>query len=110
MKLLFDQNLSPRLVQRLADCFPDSAHLQEFSLDTASDAVVLDFAETNRFVLVSKDSDFFDPVLVRGRKTRVVWIRRGNCSTADIESILRRHVADIANLATTEGLYLLMLY
>jgi len=26
VKLLFDQNLSPRLVQRLADCFPDSMH------------------------------------------------------------------------------------
>jgi len=27
MKLLFDENLSPKLVQALADIFPDSVHV-----------------------------------------------------------------------------------
>ncbi len=29
MRLLFDQNLSQRLVQRLADVYPDSCHVRE---------------------------------------------------------------------------------
>jgi predicted nuclease of predicted toxin-antitoxin system len=29
MKLLFDENLSPKLVQLLEDLFPDSLHVRE---------------------------------------------------------------------------------
>jgi predicted nuclease of predicted toxin-antitoxin system len=32
MKLLFDQNLSPRLARLLADIFPDSTHVREVGL------------------------------------------------------------------------------
>ena len=32
MKLLFDQNLSPKLVNRLADLFPGSGHVQSVGL------------------------------------------------------------------------------
>ncbi len=44
MKLLFDQNLSPRLVARLADCYPGSAHVSEVGLDRALDVEVWEFA------------------------------------------------------------------
>ena len=33
MKLLFDQNPSPKLVSRLAELFPDSSHVQIEGLD-----------------------------------------------------------------------------
>lgn len=110
MKLLFDQNLSPRLVTALADVYPESAHVQSFGMAEATDAAVLDFAQGNGFILVSKDSDFFDPQLIRGRSSKIVWIRRGNCATRDIEAILRRHAGDVRQLAATEHLLLLMLY
>lgn len=110
MKLLFDQNLSPKLAVQLADVFPNSAHVLQFGMDKAPDSAVLEFARERGFVLISKDSDFFDSNMVSGRRTKIVWIRRGNCSTAAIEAMLRRHVADVINLGTTEGLFLLMLY
>lgn len=110
MKLLFDQNLSPKLVVRLADVFPDSAHVLQFGMGTAPDGAVLEFAKERGFVLVSKDSDFFDSSMMLGRTTKIVWIRRGNCSTTDIETMLRRHVADVRNLEMAEELFLLMLY
>jgi predicted nuclease of predicted toxin-antitoxin system len=37
MKLLLDQNVSPRLVARLAGLYPGSAHVHDLGLDTASD-------------------------------------------------------------------------
>ena len=37
MKLLFDQNLSPRLVAQLADVFADSLHVRQAGLDRAND-------------------------------------------------------------------------
>jgi len=40
-------------------------------------------------VIVSKDSDFNDLLLLRGYPPFVVWVRRGNCSTSEIEMLLR---------------------
>ncbi len=38
--LLFDQNLSPRLVERLADIYPGSLHFDGIRLPTAPDREV----------------------------------------------------------------------
>ena len=40
MKLLFDQNLSPRLVKLLADIFPDANHVFPLGLDESEDTEV----------------------------------------------------------------------
>ena len=40
MKLLFDHNLSPRLVARVSDLYPNSNHVYLIGLDQASDEVV----------------------------------------------------------------------
>lgn len=40
MKLLFDQNLSPRLVANLADLFPSSAHVEVVGLGKEIDRLV----------------------------------------------------------------------
>ena len=37
MRLLFDHNLSPKLVRRLADLYPDSTHVTDAGLDRATD-------------------------------------------------------------------------
>ena len=89
MKLLFDQNLSPRLVEWLKDMYPDSAHVLHCGLAQAFDREVWAYARRNDFVLVSKDADFSEMSVVLGFPPKVVWIRRGNCSTRDIERLLR---------------------
>ena len=40
MRLLFDQNISPRLEKRLSDVFPDSVHVYNIGLDRELDKVV----------------------------------------------------------------------
>lgn len=57
MKLLFDQNLSPKLVNGLADLFPGSRHVQSETLDCADDDQVWDHAKRNSFAIVTKDED-----------------------------------------------------
>ena len=57
MKLLFDQNLSPNLVIRLADLFPDSLHVRDVGLEAAEDQAAWDYAKANELVIVSKDGD-----------------------------------------------------
>ncbi len=54
-RLLFDQNLSPRLVVRLAERFEGSVHAQNVGLSTASGAEVLDFATRQDLIVVTKD-------------------------------------------------------
>ena len=89
MKLLFDQNLSPRLVALLVDIFPESVHVRDAGLRTADDETVWNYALQQQLVIISKDSDFRQRSFLFGSPPKVVWIRRGNCSTQDIESIIR---------------------
>lgn len=110
MKLLFDENLSPGLVPRLSDLFPASAHVHALQLGSASDEAVWLQAKRGGFIIVSKDSDFHERSLLYGFPPKVVWIRRGNCSTAEIEQILRRHAADIGVMAADLESAFLMLF
>ena len=95
MKLLFDQNLSHRLPHSLRDLFPDSLHVRNVGLKAADDPVVWDYAKQHGFVIVSKDSDFHQRSLVLGHPPKVIWVRLGNCSTADIERLLRHYKVTI---------------
>jgi predicted nuclease of predicted toxin-antitoxin system len=110
MKLLFDQNLSPRLARRLADLYPDSAHVSEFGLDQAQDVEVWDHARQEDFLIVSKDSDFNELSLLRGFPPKVVWIRRGNCTTQGIEAILRQNYDLVEALEQGAHVGILLLY
>ena len=66
MKLLFDQNLSPKLVNRLADLFPASSHVKSAGLDCASDDGIWEHARLNGFAIVTKDEDYNNLSVVRG--------------------------------------------
>lgn len=98
MKLLFDQNISPSLVALLADVFPGSLHVRDAGLERATDESVWRFALERGFAIVTKDSDFQERSQMAGSAPRIVWIRRGNCSTRDIEAMLRKHAPRIAEL------------
>lgn len=98
MRLLFDQNLSPALVGRLADAFPQSLHVRDAGLQRASDDEVWRFALAQGLMIVTKDSDFQERGQMAATAPGIVWIRRGNCSTAEIEALLLKHAARIAAL------------
>ena len=50
MKLLFDQNLSPNLVNLLTDLFPNSTHVQDAGLDAVEDTELWDYARNNDYL------------------------------------------------------------
>ena len=95
MKLLFDQNLSPKLTTYFTDSFDELAHVQDLDLDKADDNSILKFAKTNEFTIVSRDSDFNELISFFGFPPKVIWIRRGNCSTNDIRSLIENNLARI---------------
>jgi predicted nuclease of predicted toxin-antitoxin system len=73
LKLLFDANLSPRLVNRLAELFPGSAHVFETGLARQTkDETIWKYARENRLTIVPADSDFVDLARSLGAQPRVV--------------------------------------
>jgi predicted nuclease of predicted toxin-antitoxin system len=95
VKLLFDQNLSHRLVQALQKEFPDSRHVREVGLQEATDIVVWQYAIQQGFAIVTKDADFHQRSFLFGHPPKVIWVRVGNASTATIEALLRRRAGEV---------------
>lgn len=91
MKLLFDENLSPRLATAFQADHPGSTHVHWVGLGSAHDEAVWRHARENGFTIVTKDADFHERSLLNGFPPKVIWIRRGNASTDEIEAALRRN-------------------
>ena len=64
MKLLFDENLSPKLPRLLATEFPNSLHVRDIGMKGCADEIIWEYAKNNNFTVISKDSDFYQPYLV----------------------------------------------
>ena len=89
MKLLFDENLPPRLARALCSAFPASAHVAELGLKTSHDLAIWEYARANDYCIVSKDSDHYHLAILRGHPPKVIWVTLGNCTTRQIESCLQ---------------------
>ena len=72
MKLLFDQNLSRKLVSRLADIFPGSSHVRFHGLPEADDGEIWEFARVQAFCIVTQDADFADRSRLYGAPPKVI--------------------------------------
>jgi predicted nuclease of predicted toxin-antitoxin system len=58
VKLLFDQNLSHRLVTALRQEYPGSQHVRDVGLREADDTAVWEYAAQHGLTVVTKDGDF----------------------------------------------------
>lgn len=102
MQLLFDENLSPSLVTLLAAHFPGSVHVHGAGLGSATDEEVWTYARDHGLVVVSKDSDFLELSVLRGAPPKLVWLRVGNCTTAQLADVLRAERAKVTALMIDE--------
>ena len=109
MRLLFDENLSARLVGALADQFPDSSHVNLVGLASATDLEIWAYAREHDFTVVSKDDDFQSLSLVNGAPPKVIWLRIGNASTAGIEAFIRSGLVKIRTFEISPAESLLVL-
>lgn len=109
MKLLFDENLSRKLVVRLAELYPESAHVVELDLLESPDREIWEVAKTRDFVIVSTDSDFYELATTVGPPPKVVWLRSWAHPTRDAEAVLRREAIRITDFAADPELGVLVL-
>lgn len=110
MKLLFDQNLSRKLVTRLADIFPNASHVQLQGLAEKTDTEIWDFAKLNDFCIVTQDADFTERSRLYSSPPKVVWLRCGNAPTNQVETLIRSGQEAIQELLSNSNLHCLELH
>ena len=97
MKLLFDENLSPQLVRRIADLFPDSTHVRSVELKQTPDRTVWEYAKSNNLSIVTADADFYEIAVALGHPPKVIWLRGCDYPTAVAEELIRGQAIRIFN-------------
>ncbi|QQR55186.1 DUF5615 family PIN-like protein [Candidatus Peregrinibacteria bacterium] len=110
MKLLFDQNLSYKLVNELADLFPGSKHVRLLGLEEASDEEIWDYAEREEFTIITQDSDFNERGLLFGHPPKIIWLRCGNRRSKEIKMLLTKNLKTIMSFCQDEELGCLEIY
>jgi predicted nuclease of predicted toxin-antitoxin system len=109
VKLLLDENLSDRIIHRIVDLYPNSERVKTLGLINTDDALIWEYAKTNGFVIVSKDSDFHQHSLLYGHPPKFIYLRIGNCPTLKITQILRDNSDMIVQFESGETESLLVL-
>ena len=96
MSLLLDENLSPRLVPRLATLFPGLVHVRDVGLKQASDEAIWEYAKGNGYTVVTTDADFVTYAQRRGQPPKVIHLQRCDFPFVIIEEMLRRNAIRIS--------------
>jgi len=103
MKLLFDANLSWRLINLLEDHFPGCAHVDMTKLTMpAKDIDIWNFAKENNYTIVTNDEDFFHLITTKGFPPKIILLRTGNQSTENVAISLINNKQEIISLIDSE--------
>lgn len=108
-KLLFDQNLSYRIIKEIETCFPDSNHIRLLNLEQIDDQQMWHYAKDNNFHIVTQDADFADLSIVHGYPPKIIWIRTGNTKTDTIIHMIKKKREIIENFLNNDETSLLEL-
>jgi predicted nuclease of predicted toxin-antitoxin system len=78
MRLLIDENLSPRAARLLREAGHDAAHVTEVGLGNTDDAEILDAATDDARAIVTADTDFGALLAARGTSSPSVVMLRSS--------------------------------
>ena len=111
MKLLFDANISFRIVKKLKNDFPNCLHISKSGLNPPiSDRMIWNFAEMTNYIIVTHDEDFYEFSNLYGAPPKVIWLRFGTPPTDIVVQKLLTYKAEIENLALDDTLDLLEIH
>jgi predicted nuclease of predicted toxin-antitoxin system len=96
VNFLVDAQLPRRVAAWLTAAGCDAKHTLDLpDGNRSSDEQVNDVAELERRVVISKDADFVDSHLLRGRPAKLLLISTGNASNAELEALFVPLIPDI---------------
>jgi predicted nuclease of predicted toxin-antitoxin system len=97
VKFLIDAHLPPSLCRVLADRGHDAIHTSELPAGNATtDEALRTVAIEQERVLVTKDLDFFDGLVLRGAPPKLVLVRCGNLRKRDVIALVLAQLDRIA--------------
>jgi predicted nuclease of predicted toxin-antitoxin system len=96
VSLLLDENLSPRLLQRLFSLFPGVIHVRDVGLKQASDEVIWEWATRRNCTIVTTDADFAGLSRRLGWPSKVIHLEECDFPLRMIEELLRQSAIRIA--------------
>jgi predicted nuclease of predicted toxin-antitoxin system len=97
-------------VKALAEQFPDSVHVKDLGMEQTDDRLIWEYAKQNGFIIISKDTDFYQRSLLFGHPPKLIWFRRGNCPTKRVELILRNQLDRIEQFGNDDQAGCLILF
>jgi len=103
MKLLLDENLSRRIVPFIQEAFPDSTQITLLNMENSPDKEIWQFAHDNNYVIVTKDSDFYEMSLLYGQPPKIIWLKIGNQTKAATIRVLTENREEIEQLLIQEN-------
>jgi predicted nuclease of predicted toxin-antitoxin system len=89
-KLLFDQNLSYKIIKHIEHLFPNSSHVKFLDLDTSDDIAVWEYAKKHDFHIVTQDTDFNDINTLYGFPPKIIRINTGNTTTKTVIELFKK--------------------
>ena len=96
MKLLFDQNISFRVVNQLRAVLSESVGVGEVGLLNADDFQIWEYARQHGFSVVTFDRDIPDIGAVRGFPPKIIWLRTGNLTNRAIVALFNERMGEFA--------------
>ena len=103
IKLLFDQNISYRILNRLPEMFSESKQVRTAGLENQDDIVIWRYAKKEGYTIVTFDADFYDISLIKGFPPKIVWLRTGNLTTLEIAGKITAYYSYILDFIKDSG-------
>jgi predicted nuclease of predicted toxin-antitoxin system len=98
MNLLFDQNISFRILPKLESHFNSVTQVRVKELENSTDKEIWEFARVNDFTIVTFDIDFYDFSVIWGAPPKIIWIRSLDQTTDAIANLILKHKETILEL------------
>jgi predicted nuclease of predicted toxin-antitoxin system len=96
VKFLIDAQLPRRLCYRLRERGHDSVHTLDLRQGNRTpDALINATSVDEERVVVTKDSDFVDSLVLRGVPYKLLLISTGNIRNSEMEALLLTYLSDI---------------
>ena len=96
MKFIIDAQLPRRMTKWLTAAGHDAVHTRDLpNANRTTDAEVIDLAERDGRVVVTKDEDFVDSQLLKKRPSKLLAVSTGNIRNKELEKLFVPLIPDI---------------
>ena len=102
MRFLVEAQLPRRLAQRLCDCGHDAIHTLNLSrANRTTDREINELSIRESRVVVTKNSDFVDSLLLHRQPFKLLLITTGNIQNTALEHLVFKNLDSIVHALTT---------